>query len=313
MKIAILGATSEIAKDLIISFSSHNEHELILFARRPEEVARWLSLVNISNKYPAYGFESFSQFSDLDAILNFVGSGDPAKTKLMGSSIMEITERYDLLALNYLKFHPECKYIFISSGAVYGIDFLEAASIDKKALIPINDVGIQDWYGLSKLLAECRHRAHSNQSIIDIRVFNYFSYTQNMNTDFFISEIIRAISKKVKLYTSFSSMIRDYVGRKDFFALILCLLDTKNFNGPVDCYSKEPIEKFDLIQLMVEKFGLIFEVTEKFSDTKIKNLKKNYFSINHLASNFGYEPQYSSADLIKEEALNFFIQKHTKF
>ena len=38
MQVAILGATSQIAKDLIVAFSKQDSHELILFARRPEAV-----------------------------------------------------------------------------------------------------------------------------------------------------------------------------------------------------------------------------------------------------------------------------------
>lgn len=40
MKIAILGATSQIAKDLIISFSEDStKHDVCMFSRSPEKVA----------------------------------------------------------------------------------------------------------------------------------------------------------------------------------------------------------------------------------------------------------------------------------
>ncbi|NOT82503.1 MAG: NAD(P)-dependent oxidoreductase, partial [Gallionella sp.] len=41
MRIAILGATSQIAKDLIVSFSLAKNNQLHLFARRPNEVSAW--------------------------------------------------------------------------------------------------------------------------------------------------------------------------------------------------------------------------------------------------------------------------------
>jgi len=40
MKIAILGATSAIAKDLILSFS--DEHKLELYSRRISDVTTWM-------------------------------------------------------------------------------------------------------------------------------------------------------------------------------------------------------------------------------------------------------------------------------
>lgn len=43
MRIAILGATSQIAKDLIVSFFADEDKHLHLFARRPDEVTKWLA------------------------------------------------------------------------------------------------------------------------------------------------------------------------------------------------------------------------------------------------------------------------------
>jgi hypothetical protein len=41
--------------------------------------------------------------------------------------------------------------------------------------------------------AEAKHRALFNFSIVDVRVFNYFSHTQDMNARFLITDIVRAI------------------------------------------------------------------------------------------------------------------------
>ena len=50
MRIAILGATSQIAKDLALSFSASSEHDLVLYARRPEVVSAWLKNVKTYNQ-----------------------------------------------------------------------------------------------------------------------------------------------------------------------------------------------------------------------------------------------------------------------
>ena len=47
MKIAILGATSQIARDLILSFS--DEHQLELFSREATAMGRWMVENNLRN------------------------------------------------------------------------------------------------------------------------------------------------------------------------------------------------------------------------------------------------------------------------
>jgi dTDP-4-dehydrorhamnose reductase len=74
MKIAILGATSQIAKDLIQSFS--DEHELYLFSRKVGDVNLWM-LENYLTKFTSQAYSEFKNLRDIDVILNFVGAGSP--------------------------------------------------------------------------------------------------------------------------------------------------------------------------------------------------------------------------------------------
>jgi len=71
MHIAILGATSQIAKDLILSFSEHTSDTLELFTRRPEIMNIWLNSVGLSGKYKASLLKDFSFKKHFDAIINF--------------------------------------------------------------------------------------------------------------------------------------------------------------------------------------------------------------------------------------------------
>ncbi len=84
MRIAILGATSQIAKDLVLSFAAYAKHELRLFARRPEAVKEWLADVGLTARYPVGSFDEFGVNKPFDAILNFVGVGNPAQAVAMG-------------------------------------------------------------------------------------------------------------------------------------------------------------------------------------------------------------------------------------
>ncbi len=123
MRLAILGATSQIAKDLVQSFAAESSHELVLYARRPVVVAQWLTLVGLAGRYAVADFDAFSADEHFDAILNFVGVGDPAQAAAMGATIFDVTLKYDELAMGYVRQHPHCRYIFLSSGAAYGSNF----------------------------------------------------------------------------------------------------------------------------------------------------------------------------------------------
>ena len=101
MKIALLGATSEIAKDLILSLS--NNANLSLFCRDSELLSRWMISNSLVGKYQIKTFDEFYQDNNFDVIINFVGVGDPAKAKKIGRNIIEITDYYDDMALKYLE------------------------------------------------------------------------------------------------------------------------------------------------------------------------------------------------------------------
>jgi nucleoside-diphosphate-sugar epimerase len=308
MKIAILGATSEIAKDLILSISAHDDHELMLFARRPEEVSRWLTVVNLSNKYMAYGFESFDHIANFDAILNFVGSGDPAKTKDMGASIIEITEKYDYLALNYLKLHPECKYIFMSSGAAYGENFDQPAGENTQSLTSINKIDLDNFYSAAKILTELRHRLLLEFNIIDVRIFSYFSHTQALSSRFFMADLMRSIVDKSMLLVSKDEMVRDYLNPTDFYALIKCLLHSPPMNIALDCFTVAPVGKWQLLEAMETEFSLKYEVSDLGDSSGKPTTKMNYYSLNRDAKRYGYSPKLTSIDGIRSEILAYLYR-----
>lgn len=296
MKIAILGATSQIAKDLIISFSATADNHLHLFARRPDEVTKWLASVDLSGCY--YPVNDFSEFNkhEFDAVINFVGVGNPAQALAMGNSIFEITLRFDEMVLDYLQSHPNCRYLFLSSGAVYGAVFNEPANRNTPAILAINDLAPHEWYGAAKLHAECRHRSYHERAIIDIRVFNYFSHTQDISARFLITDMLRAIRDKTVLRTSPDYIVRDYLYSSDFYQLVCALLSAPATNTVVDCYSRAPVNKPDLLMAMKENFGLKFEITEANVSVNATGSKSHYYSLNKRAADFGYQPGLTSLE-----------------
>lgn len=301
MRIAILGATSQIAKDLIASFSTRPDTYLHLFARRTEEVTKWLASADLLERYAVDQFSEFGK-QEFDAVINFVGVGNPAQAVAMGKTIFDVTLCFDEMVLKYLKAHPSCRYLFLSSGAAYGSGFAEPAKLDTPSVIPANNLAPQDWYGVAKLHAECRHRAHSDFPIIDIRVFNYFSRTQDISARFLITDILRAIRERTVLKTSPGYIVRDFLHPSDFFNLVSALLSAPPANVAVDCYSRAPIDKPTLLEIMQEQFGLRYEITEVSACVNATGGKPHYYSLNTRAADLGYQPTLTSEEGIVMEA-----------
>jgi nucleoside-diphosphate-sugar epimerase len=306
VRIAILGATSQIARDLIESFAAHDTQTLVLYARRPQAVYEWLARVNLSERYAVHGFDAFGTHEHFDAIMNFVGVGNPAQAAVMGAGIFDITLKYDELALDYVRQHPACKYIFLSSGAAYGGSFDTPVDTNTRATVAVNNLQPQDWYGVAKLHAECRHRALAPLSIVDIRVFNYFSHTQDLDARFLITDILRAIRDKTVLKTSADFILRDFLHPSDFSQLVSAMLRVPATNTAVDCYSCAPIEKSTLLTAMQETFGLKYEVTESTAGVNATGSKPHYYSLNPRAADFGYQPTLTSLEgIVKEMQIVF--------
>lgn len=299
-RIGVLGATSQIAKDLIISLLAHKDKVLHLFARSPNDVTQWLRNFGLSDRCLVDNYEIFGT-KEFDVILNFVGVGNPALAVVMGASIFDITNQYDEFVINYLKKNPQCKYIFLSSGAAYGGDFEKPVTAETKAVVNFNSLKPQDWYSVAKLYAECRHRALSEYYIYDLRVFNYFSHTQDMSARFLITDIIRAIKSKTILETSPDYIVRDYITPTDLCQMINCIINSPPQNMSIDCYTKAPIDKPTLLKTMHEHFGLEFKISDKSASVNATGLKPHYYSLNKIAETLGYFPKFSSLDGLLEE------------
>ena len=74
----------------------------------------------------------------------------------MGASIFDVTLKYDEMALDYVRQHPDCRYIFLSSGAAYdskeehsvlgGLGSIIAEIASEFAPVRILRVGVQDRF-----------------------------------------------------------------------------------------------------------------------------------------------------------------------
>lgn len=305
MRIGILGATSEIARDFATLLLEQGEDDLVLYARRPQAVHDWLATSGRQGAAEVCAFDAFPPAQPLDVLINFVGVGNPAQARVLGTTILDLTQDYDTRALRYVREHPQCRYIFLSSGAVYGPGFAQAVTAESLAQVRINALQAEDWYAVAKLYAECRHRAMPDAAIVDLRVFSYFSHTQNMDASYLMSDVVRAIRSGSTLKTSSLNIVRDYLHPTDFVRMVCCILKAPAANMAVDCYSLAPIDKLSLLAAMQENFGLRYEVAD-MAAPPAGSIKLNYHSLNRTAEQFGYQPGMRSLDGILRESEKLF-------
>lgn len=309
MKIAILGASSQIAKDLICSFSKTGSRNLLLYVRQIDRTRRWLLDQGLQHICSVHNYEEYG-VEPHDAVINFVGVGDPMRAAEMGSDILNVTMRFDDMVMDELEHNPDRRYIFLSSGAVYGGVFTDPASENMQASISINNIQSQHYYAVAKMYAEVRHRSRPDLAILDLRVFNIFSRTHDINARFLITDIVRAIRQKSTLKTSPHYIVRDFMHPDDFHQLVECCLVAAPGNCAVDCYSREPIDKISLLHSMAQQFGLNYEFDSNVNLTVYPTgFKQYYYSLNRKASKFGYEPRWSSLECILTETAAILDEK----
>lgn len=294
MRLAILGATSEIARDLINSLRIKKNYALSLFSRKPAELEVWLKASNPKFIPESYSLTEFSTSMEFDAILNFIGAGNPKLIAELGESFVGLTQQYDELVLDYLKVHPHCRYIFMSSGSIFGGSFDNP--IDSSTILPeLNaDVGSKQWYQNAKLAAEVRHRKLADTPITDLRIFNYFSHTQSIESQFLMANIARALVNQSILEVSPDPIIRDFLHPDDFCKLVVSVIEAQPANQVVDCYSKAPISKHQLLESLQSKLGLQYQFNDTLLTANPTGVKTHYYSKNIFAQKLGYKPKYTS-------------------
>jgi hypothetical protein len=300
-KIAILGATSHIAKGIIYNFVQDGRSaELVLFARNVEKVKTFLSQIRCHETIPTFSSDMFGKDS-YATIINCVGLGTPEKVRAAGLGIFRLTEYFDNLVLDYLSVHQNVCYINFSSGAVYGTDFSEPALENSCSTIDVNHINSIDYYRIAKTNSEAKHRALSKANIVDLRIFSYFSRFADINARYLITDILRCLKTGSIFKTNEEDIIRDFVHHEDLYRLLGSSLGQSQFNGAVDVYSCEPIRKSQLIAFFKQKYGLQVEIVSTKSET-VTGIKSQYYSLNKNAKNsFGYNPRYSSINTIDQE------------
>ncbi len=260
-KIAILGATSQIGKGLICEWAG--KYSLRLFGRKPESIESFLKETKISaDGIKFFSYKNFSNDS-YDLIINATGPGDPRAIKELGKEILESSQMYDDFVLKYLEKNLQTVYIFLSTGAIYGLNYDELDRHEKL-------LDIKDFYPLSKAIIEAKHRSFPKYKIADIRIFGYFSRFISPEGGFLLSELTNCLLNKKIFQTTKSNFVRDYIGQKDLGGFIEYLINHNALNGSHDIFSSAPTTKSQIINLF-QQYGLRYKILdgEKFDEITI--------------------------------------------
>ena len=286
MRIAILGCTGQIGRCLVRALAL--EYDLFLYARRPEAMQTFLADWQLPARV-----QSLEEFADgrFDLIINAIGDGVPGKIRAAGDTIRQVTETFDRQCLDHLERNPECAYIFLSTGRIYGAAYEGAQREDP---LPLPEADLADHpYPLAKLAAESRHRDRSDLKIADIRIFGFVSDQIGLEDDFLLSEILQAVLDQAAFLTTGQDFIRDFVGPEDLAELIDCLVRAGIPNGAYDLFSAAPLTKFSLLDALACEFGLDYRVGEpRLSCGPVPQT----ITLQDAAGAIGYRPLRSSLD-----------------
>ncbi|MFA4884254.1 MAG: NAD(P)-dependent oxidoreductase [Desulfotomaculaceae bacterium] len=300
-KIAILGATSQIAKGLIFNYAVQPDRRLYLFARSTERIAEFIKAIDPKCTVSIHEFNEFSR-DKYDVVINCVGIRKTADFADRIVSVFRLTEDYDNLVIQHLEQHPEALYINFSSGAVFGTDFRAPVDEDSRATWEVNKVESSEFYGIAKLNSEIKHRSLKGFNIVDLRIFGYFSRFIDPEAKYLLTEIIACLKSGQELLTDRSNMARDYLHHQDLFALVEKCIGRKALNDVFDAYSRKPAEKREILDYFSKNHGLKYSVRDDIDVASPTGRKDNYYSLSRKAGRvLGYEPEYGSLDCLAQE------------
>jgi nucleoside-diphosphate-sugar epimerase len=286
MNIAVWGGTGHVGRALYYALinKGFNCHT---YVRNFEKADRYL---------PSNSFSGFSEFPSrkYDILINGIAAG-----AVQERFLFETLEKWDWRLIEFAKEHPKCCCVSISSGAAYGCNF--SAPVDDKASMTLcpNHVEKSQIYGLIKLMCEQRHRSFQDLPLVDLRLFAFFTRHMDLEQPFFMSEVIKAVKNDDVLVTQSSDFYRDFT-HPDDFAELISLCARKKINAEYDLYSKSPIKKSEILDIFVKRYGLRYSGGEVWQS--LTGNKSHYFSNSRKAAELGYEPEFSSFDVLISES-----------
>lgn len=303
-KVVILGSTSHIAKGLTNNFLQDDSYVLHLRTRSSKKLMDLLPSLGLSSDHNCVVEEGYQDFmsGNYDVIFNCVGIGPPNMLHGNYNDWFTVTEEYDNLAIEYLRRHPKTLYINFSSGAVYGGDGTAPAEEGSPNNIRVNQLAPKDYYVIANLNAEAKHRSLDTLRIVDLRIFSYFSRFIDLESGYFITDVLACALNGTMLETDEINIVRDYVHPDDLFSLVTKCMETGDSNSAFDVISAKPVEKREVLEYFSVKYGLKYEIKDNLDLADPNGSTNIYCSNYNKAACIGYKPAFSSMDTIGQES-----------
>ena len=293
---AILGGTSHIAR-AITAYLQQSGADLTLFARSPEKLAGTSCNVGTLREF-AFSADKF------DILINCIGAGTPGELAGDYNRWFSVLEEFDNLALRYLREkNPSALYVFLSSGAVYGRKSDAPAEENTAWQLCPNQINVPDYYGIAKLYSEAKHRSLPQLRIADLRIFSFFSRHIDLNSGYFMTELVKALLAGQCFQTPQQELIRDYPHPADLADLILRCAKEKHINRAIDVSSRAAVSKKEILDLLSTEFGLRYEFTGSDSGSSSPNGNANiYLPTKEMAEkHLNWKAVYTSLETLHTE------------
>lgn len=290
--IAILGATGYVGRSLAKVWVAEGVDHLLLFARDRSVLTR--------DNWPRH--VSVRDLADFNAaecalVINAIGAGDPTRVKTMGTTILDITHAWDQRVLATMD--ARTRYVFLSSGAVYGGAFDQAVDANWELRLPVNDLKIAGPYVVAKLNAEARHRHAADRSILDLRIFGFADRGIPLSGSSFLADLARAVATRQPLITSRDDLVRDYAGARELAAFIRCWQNSGAPNRALDLYTLAPVAKQELLEAAATRYGLTICRADRVGGSPT-GLKAFYASSFRAGADLGYRPDRNSRQVVMD-------------
>jgi len=306
MRIAILGAGSHIAKNIIYHHSIFGDRcSFDLFTREPDRCEEFMARsvrkgfndiqYRITNSYANLNGQNY------DAIINCVGVGRIRGNYFNYSQYFEVYEYYDNFVIEYLKKNRKCKYISLSSGSVYGCSFDDPVIDNANCTLSVNYLDRTKYFSVAKIYSEAKHRSYEHLQIVDLRVFGFFSRFYNPSDGYLVNQLAEAARNNHKFVTDKYDIYRDYVDPIDLVDVIYKILDrSDHINMSIDICSSEAVSKMRLVQYFVDKYGVDVEYLNQCRERSSTGDKQHYYSVRPRPF-FLHKPSISSLEVVERE------------
>ena len=210
---------------------------------------------------------------------------------------MAVTAEWDLRALEVLRQRPSTGYIFASSGVATGEDF----ALPREPGAPLKAPAPGDHYARAKAEAEARHREHGDLSIVDLRLYGFYSAEMGARLGYLVCALLQSLLAGSVLTTDEHDIARDYLHPDDLVSAITAVVRSMPLNGAFDLASVAPVRKFELLGRFHEKFDLQWQV----KSSTAKPNKLNYYSRDRALSGYGFVPKLSALEAVIDQATAF--------